>query len=232
MQGYANVANSPILWAVTVVAISLVLFQAYYILRRSLKAGQEMGITKETMKSAFRTGLISSFGPSMVIVLGMVSLLIVVGAPTALMRLSYLGSVSYELLAAQLAAEASGVALTDTVLPAQVFSITLWCMALGCVLCLAFVGFATDKMGKFTKKLTGKSAARFSAAAMGAMLGAYGYLNAGYVVKFSKSTVAMLAGAAVMFLMTLLYKKKKKGWMNEWSLTVAMVIGVIAAALA
>ena len=231
MAGYADIANSPVLWVLTLLAIGLVLFQTYYIWRRSMRAGEMLGIHKDTLHSAFRTGLISSFGPSVVIVLGMVPLILIVGAPTALMRLTFLGSVSYELLSAELAAEASGVSLRDPALPAEVFSITLWCMAAGCVMCLAFVGVVTDKMEKFTKKLSGKSAAKFSAVAMGAMLGAYGYLNAAYAVSMDRSTAAMLGGAIVMFILTRMYKKTKKRWINEWSLTIAMVFGVVIAAL-
>lgn len=231
MEGYNYVANSPILWIITAIALGLVVLQAYLILRKSIQAGKEMGISNDKMKSAFKTGFISSFGPTIVIVIGMVSLLIVVGGPMALMRLGVIGGVSYELLAAQFSAEAYGVSLTDAIIPPEVFSTTLWVMSIGCMGWIVFTALSTDKMGKFTSKLSGKSATAFSAISTGAMLGAYGYLNAGYAVSMDNNTVALVVGALVMLGIILAFKKTKKKWLNEWSLTIAMAAGMIAAAV-
>lgn len=231
MGGYAHIANSPLLWGITALAIFWVLFQAFLILKRSLTAAKHMGISDDKLKSAFKTGLISSVGPTIVIVIGMVSLLVVVGAPTGLMRLAYIGNVAYELLAAQFAAEAYGHSLSDANLPPEVFCVALWCMALGCIGWIIFTAFATDKMGKITSKFTGKSAKIFGAISTGAMLGAYAYLNAGYAVSMDASTVAMVVGAVIMLIVLQAYKKTKKKWLNEWSLTLAMVGGMIVAAV-
>lgn len=231
MEGYAEIANSPILWGITALAIGLVLIQSYLIMKKSIKAGQEMGISNDKMKSAFKTGLITSVGPTGVIVIGMVSLLVVVGGPTALMRLAYIGNVAYELLAVQFAAEATGASLTDAVLSPEVFAIALWCMSIGCIGWIVFTAIATDKMGKITDKFSGSSAKTFSAVSIGAMLGAYAYLNAGYATSMDANTVAMIVGGIVMFIVLMAYKKTKKKWINEWSLTIAMVVGMIIAAV-
>lgn len=231
MEGYAKIANSPILWVITACAIGLVLLQAFLIIKRSVQAAKHLDITNSQMKSAFKTGVISSFGPSVVIVIGMVSLLVVAGGPTALMRLSYIGNVSYELLAAQFAAEAYGLSITDPVLPPEVFCVALWCMSLGCIGWIVFTALFTDKMGKVTSKFTGKSSKVFAAVSTGAMLGAYAYLNAGYAVSLDTNTVAMISGAVIMLIVMKLYKKSHKKWLNEWSLTLAMVGGMIIAAV-
>ena len=230
MEGYAHIANSPILWAITAIAIGLVLLQAFLILKKTITAAKHVGISNDKMKTAFKTGFISSFGPTIVIVIGMVSLLVVVGGPTALMRLSYIGNVAYELLAAQFAAESYGMSLTNPVLPPEVFCIALWCMALGCIGWIVFTALATDKMGKVTQKFSGKSAKVFGAVSTGAMLGAYAYLNAGYAVSMDGNTVAMVVGALVMLVVLKAYKKTHMKWLNEWSLTLAMVGGMIVGA--
>ena len=231
MKGYEEIANSPILWGIAFLAISLVLIQCFLIISRSVKTGKKMGISQERMKTAFKTGIISAIGPSVVIVIGMVSLLVIVGGPTALMRLSYIGNVAYELLAAQFAAESYGLGLMDKVLPPEVFCVTLWCMGIGCIGWILFTAFATDKMGRFTQKLSGKSSKVFGAVSMGAMLGAYGYLDAGYIIGMDISTVATIVGAVIMFCIMKLYKRTKKTWLNEWSLTFSMVGGVIVSYL-
>lgn len=231
MEGYANIANSPLLWGITAVAVALVLFQTIRFLKKSFTAGKEMGISKEDMKTAFVTGSISAVGPSVVIVIGMVSLLIVVGGPTALMRLAYIGNVAYELLAAQFAADAYGVALTDAVIPPEVFSTALWGMAIGCVGWIIVTALLTHRMDKFTNKLAGGNASMITVVSTAAMLGAYGYLNAGYAISMDGNTIALITGFLIMLVITIAYKKTKKKWLNEWGLTFAMVGGVIAAAI-
>lgn len=231
MEGYAKIANSPVLWLITAIAVGLVLFQTINFLRKSFKAGREIGIPEEDLHTAFKTGCISAVGPSVVVVIGMVSLLIVVGGPTALMRLAYIGNVAYELLAAQFAADAYGVALTDAVIPPEVFSTALWGMAIGCVGWIVVTALLTHRMDKFTNKLAGGSAAMVTVISSAAMLGAYGYLNAGYAISLDGNTVALLTGFVIMLIVTYAYKKTKKKWLNEWGLTFAMVGGVIVAAL-
>ncbi len=225
------IANGPILWAITALAVGLVLFQTIVFLKKSFVAGKNMGISDEKLKTAFKTGVISAVGPSVVIVIGMVSLLIVVGGPTALMRLAYIGNVAYELLAAQFAADAYGVALTDPNLPVEVFSTALWAMAVGCIGWIVVTALITDKMDGFKDKLAGGSAKMLPVITSAAMLGAYGYLNAGYATSMDGNTVALVAGFLLMLGITIVYRKTKIKFLNEWGLTIAMIGGVILAAL-
>lgn len=231
MDNYFDIANSPVLWIVTIFAVGLVLVQTTSFLKKSIDAGTKMGISKEKMKTAFITGSISAFGPSVVIVIGMVSLLIVVGGPTALMRLAYIGNVAYELLAAEFAADAYGVALTNPSIPTEVFSTALWAMAVGCVGWIVFTALVTHKMDHFKNKFAGGTASMIPVISSAAMLGAYGYLNAGYAISLDRNTIALTSGFIIMLIITLIHKKSKRKWLNEWGLTIAMVGGVIFATI-
>lgn len=233
MKGYADIANSGILWAITAIALAILFFQVFSFLKQSVKAGRALGITDETMKTAFKTGLVAAIGPSILVAIGMVSLLVVVGGPTALMRESYIGAISYELLAVQFAAKAYGLSAGDPNLPAEVFSVTLWCMALGCCGWIIVTAVFTDKMEKLKAKIEkgGSRAGLVPAVSIGAMLGAYGYLIAGYAISLDRNTVALLVGFSVMLTITVIYKKKKIKWLNEWGLTLAMVSGLIIAGI-
>lgn len=231
MEGYADIANSPLLWAITALAVGLVLFQTVRFLLLSQKAGKAMGISEKRMHIAFKTGAIAAIGPSMVLVIGMVALLVAMGGPTALMRLAYIGNVAYELLAVQFAAEAYDVSLTDPIISPKVFVTALWGMAVGCIGWIVVTALITDKMDGFKRKLAGGTKGIIPAISSAAMLGAYGYLNAGYAVTLNGNTVALIAGFLIMVGTTILYKKTKKQWLNEWGLSVAMIGGVIAAVI-
>lgn len=228
---YMSIANGPVLWIVTVIAVGIVLFQTLIFLKKSFTAGREMGLSDKTLKTAFTTAAISSIGPSVVIVIGMLSLLIVVGGPTAMMRLSYVGNVAYELLAVEFAADAYGVSATSANVPPEVFCVALWGMAIGCVGWPLVSGLFTDKMDRLTAKIAGSTEGMVPVISTAAMLGAYGYLDSSYVVSLDKNTVALLVGAIIMVAVTLLYRKYKKRWLNEWGLTFAMIGGVAIAVI-
>lgn len=230
-MSYKEIANSGILWLVTFVAIGIVILQSVVFLRKSVKAGSEMGIPKEKMKTAFKSGMLASVGPSVVIVVGMVSLLITVGGPTALMRLSYIGNVVYELLSVGFAADAYGVERTAAAITPEVFATALWCMAIGCVGWVLFTVLFTDKLEVIRHKMAGGKKSLIPVVSSAAMLGAYGYFNAGYIMDKNGNTVALIAGFGVMTLLTHLYRKYKINFLNEWGLSIAMFAGMLLAVL-
>lgn len=104
-------------------------------------------------------------------------------------------------------------------------------MAIGCVGWPLVAALFTDKMDKLTAKIAGSTEGMVPVISSAAMLGAYGYLNSSYVVSLDKNTVALVIGAVIMVAVTLLHRKYKKRWMNEWGLTFAMVGGVLIATL-
>ncbi len=226
-QELSSLANSSLLWIVTLISIVIVLFQAYVFLVKSLKAGKEVGLSDKQLKIAAKTGTISAIGPSLVIVSGMLSLLVVVGAPTALMRLSYVGNVGYELLAAAFAADAYGVKLLPANMTPEIFTTALYCMALGCIGYVLIPVIFIKQLDKIRLKLAGGNAQMVTVVSSAAMLGAFAYFNAGYVVAPSRNTISMLVGFFLMSAITIIYKKTKINWLLQWGMSIAMFSGMI-----
>lgn len=226
-QELLKIVNSPLLWIITVIALGIILFQAFVFLQKSLKAGKELGISEKQLKTAIKTGTISAIGPSLVIVSGMLSLLVVVGAPTALMRLSYVGNVGYELLAAAFAADAYGVELLPANMTPEIFTTALYCMALGCIGYVLIPVIFIKQLDKIRNKLAGGNAQMVTVVSSAAMLGAFAYFNAGYIVAPSRSTISMLVGFFLMAGITVIYKKLKINWLLQWGMSIAMFSGMI-----
>ena len=95
-----EIANGLPLWIACGMAIALIIVQATIFLRNSYSAGKEIGLTESQMKGAMKSSAITSIGPSIVILSGMLSLLVSVGGPMAWMRLGLIGSVMFESMAA------------------------------------------------------------------------------------------------------------------------------------
>ena len=101
------------MWLGAAIAVGIVVFQSVLFLRKSVKAADEMGITKEQVNIAIKSSAISSIGPSIVILVTMISLIVSMGAPVSWMRLSFIGSVNYEAMAAGFGAQAMGTTLEN-----------------------------------------------------------------------------------------------------------------------
>lgn len=127
-------------------------FNRFYFFRKSRKAAKESGITDKQVKMAIKGSAISSIGPSIVILVTMISLLITMGAPVAWMRLSFIGSVNYEAMAAGFGAQAVGKSLET--LDALAFSCGVWTMICGSLGWLIFTLLFTDKMDKVNHLLS------------------------------------------------------------------------------
>ena len=85
---YLELANSPLMWVSAAIAVGIVVFQSVLFFRKSLKAAKEIGIEQEKINMAIKSSAISSIGPSIVILVTMISLIVSMGAPVSWMRLS------------------------------------------------------------------------------------------------------------------------------------------------
>lgn len=76
---YLKLANHPLLWIASTVAVSIVVVQSLIFAIKSCKVGKTMGITDKQIKSAVKSSAISAIVPSMTIFAGMVSLIVTMG---------------------------------------------------------------------------------------------------------------------------------------------------------
>ena len=209
-----QLVNSPMLWMITLMSIALVLGMAAYFLVKSIKVAKSIGVTKEQISITVKTAGISAVAPSVVIAVGMISLLVMVGAPTALLRLSVVGNVGYELQSVGIAADAFGTTASAATSTPGIFQTTVFLMAFGCIGYLVIPALLCTKMDKATIISTA------------AILGCYAYVDAPYILKMDASTVALAGGFAVMLLLQAIQKRTRKKWLLEWGLLISMAAGM------
>ena len=119
---YLSIANSGWMWFAVAIPMAVLAAQVFLLLRRSLKDGKRMGVKEEQIKSAVIASASASVGPSVSILAGMVSLMVMMGAPIAWMRLSYIGAVMFEMTSADVGAQAVGVAFEQSSMTAEAFA--------------------------------------------------------------------------------------------------------------
>jgi hypothetical protein len=105
-----EILNSPLLYALVGGGILIVLCIAIFFYLRARKRALELGIHLHDFRAAMRGCIIFSIVPSIAVVIGLFSLAPLLGVPWPWFRLSVVGSVQYELMAADLAATSVGYA--------------------------------------------------------------------------------------------------------------------------
>lgn len=224
---YRAVANHPFVWIACGVPVAIVLAQALLFLRKAWQVAPGLGIGQDQIKRAIRASIISSIGPSLAIVAGMVTLLVSLGGAVSWGRMGMIGSVGYDLMAAGFGAAAVGTPLGSPDFNSLAFSNAVLTMSVGTLGYLAITGLFTTKLERGRDFLAGGCKALVPIISTAAMLGAFAYLNMEQVFSGdSKKIASLVTGFVVMILFSIYEKRTKARWSKEWSLTIAMFAGM------
>ena len=107
----ATLANSPLLYALIAIGLLAIVLFALFSYSKAKKRCLELGLSQETVSNVVKATITSSLVPSLAILLGFLTLSVSLGAAWPWWRLSVIGSLSYEIMAAQYTADGIGVAL-------------------------------------------------------------------------------------------------------------------------
>lgn len=224
---YMDIANSRWLWISTLPVVSMVLLQAAVFLRRAWTDGREMGLSDEQLKSGFKTGMISAIGPAIAVLAGMLALIATVGGPVAWMRLSVIGSLAFELPAAELGVSQLGYSLGDGDITETAYATAVWTMTLGGTGWLLVSAFGTPHMEKARQKLGNGKDKLVPIIGSAAMLGAFAYFLTGEIAAGTPETGSVAVGGLVMLVLLQIADKRDTQWLREWALGTAMMVGLL-----
>ena len=226
-----QIANSLPMWLACGSAVALVIVQALIFIKKAIDAAPKVGVTKEQVNQAIKSSALTSIGPSIVVLSGMLSLLVSVGGPMGWMRLSVIGSVMFESIAAGIGTGSVGVQLGVDELTPLALTMAVWTMFIGSVGWVIFSTFAADKMDKIQAKLAGSNPAGLTIISSGAIIGVFAAMVSQKLVLMNKNTVATALGAVLMFVMMQLTKNEKYAKLREWNLTIAILVAMAVTAL-
>ena len=105
--------NHPILFVLVGIIIAAVLGQSVYFLLKSVRQAKKIGMNMEKIKKTIITAAIFTIAPAVAIVITVISLSQSLGIALPWLRLSVVGSLSYEAIAAANAASGMGTTLAQ-----------------------------------------------------------------------------------------------------------------------
>lgn len=129
---YSHVANSPVMAIFCGLAIVVVLVQAVVFFRVAWKRALELGLTRQELMKVVKSSAVFSIVPSLPIIISYMILLPALGKFFPWLRLSVIGSATYETLAANMAVTSfSFDSLGSADFSPDVFGSLLWVVTLG-----------------------------------------------------------------------------------------------------
>lgn len=138
--------NHPFLFVMVGILIAIVLAQSVYFLFKALKRAKTLGMDIKKIKKTITTAAIFTIAPAVAILVGVVALSKSLGVAIPWLRLSIIGSLSYEIVASKNAMNALGISSGTQVTEASDFVTILWVMTLSIAAGLILVPLVTKKI--------------------------------------------------------------------------------------
>lgn len=235
--------NSVIIFVIVAIIVLAVLGQSVYFLVRALKRAKEKEMDKSVLRKTITSSIIFTIAPAVSILIGVISLSKSLGIPLPWLRLSIIGSLSYESVAADSALKAfndpsitTGTTITDP----QVYITVAWVMTMGILLGLILVPILTKKIQGGMKLIEKKDkhwGEIFTTAMFMGMISAFlGFVFCDVGLLWTDGSTSglipvcvMLTSALVMAVIGLMSVKFKIRWLADYALPVSMIVGMALA---
>ena len=119
--------NHPLLFVLAGLLVAVVLAQSVYFLVKAMRRSKALGMDQSKIRKTIRTAAIFTIAPAVAIVISVIALSKSLGLPLPWLRLSVVGSMSYEAIAAENAVSAMGLSLgkIDALTAQQYINISL-----------------------------------------------------------------------------------------------------------
>ena len=230
--------NHPILFVIVGAIIAIVLAQSAFFLARAIKRAKELGLGEHIKKTVI-SAAIFTVAPAVAVLIGVVALSKSLGIPLPWLRLSVIGSITYETVAAGNALEAANMSAGTTVTDPSIYITIAWVMTIGIAAGLILVPFVTKKLQSGLAKVGMKDkkwGEIFNNAMFLGMISAFlGYVfcDVGLVAKGDTSGLipvcVMATSAVVMAICGTIATKCKIRWLTDYALPMSLIIGMASA---
>lgn len=232
--------NSPVLFLIAGLIIAVVLAQSVWFLVKAWRRGIEIGMERDKLRRIASTAAVFTVAPAVAIVISVITLAKDLGLPLPWLRLSVVGSLSYETIAATNAESAMGLTFGQvSALTATQYVTIASVMTLSIMVGIWLVPLIGKKLqnGMISLKNRDKKWGNiFSASMFIGMISAFvGYVFCDFGTVFSGNTaglvppLVMAVSALVMCLAGLAVKKLRWRWISDYALPISLIAGMAGA---
>jgi hypothetical protein len=237
--------NHPLLFIMAGIIIAVVLAQSVFFLVKAMRRSKAMGMDQKKIRKTILSAAVFTIAPAIAIVISVITLSKKLGLALPWLRLSVVGSMSYETVAANNALSVMGQSLgSELPLTAQQFVNVLLVMTISIMMGIWLVPVIGKKLQKGMSNMGNRDAKwadTFSNALFIGMIAAFlGYVfcdvsrlwipSEEYSATSGLIPVCVMAvSALIMVACGLLMRKPKLKWLSEYALPISLVLGMASA---
>ena len=235
---------SPVMYGIACAMIAFIVAQSLFFIVKSWKHGKKIGIKKETLVSTVTSSILFSLAPAISILATVIVLANALGIVLPWIRLTVVGNLAYETVAAETALGNLGGSLSKEITDPSQFSTVAWAMTLGSIFPLTFLPLVCKKL---QKKIGGAVSKNEKTAQLGDILSAAAFIGiisafiARAIAGTSKTDPSTNAGVmsvcvlvvsiVAMLVLTAVSRKFKWTAFEPFTTPVSMFIGMGSAIL-
>lgn len=147
--------NSGVLYALAALVVLFVMGQSLFFMAKAWKRGRELGIESAKLRQTVLSSALFSLAPAVSILATVLALAPALGCVLPWIRLSVIGNLAYETVAAESALEALGTSLANTNLTKTEFSTVAWAMTAGSCFPLLLLPFLCKRVHRAMRRVLG-----------------------------------------------------------------------------
>ena len=228
--------NSPSLFFLVAIIILFVIAQSFFFTIKAWRRGKELGIDVKTMQKTVMSSILFTMAPAISILIGVISLSKFLGFALPWLRLSVIGSITYEFAAATTAATALGININETIADPMGFATIAWVMTLGIIPSLILVPVFGKRIQSGVLKIKAKDS-KWGSIFMDALF--LGMISAFLGMVFATvnqgligwiPVFVMISSSLIMIICGIFIKKLKIKWLEDFALPLSM-LGAMACAI-
>ena len=222
--------SSVLLFAMVGFVLLVVLFMTILFAIKSWNQARRLGYTKDNLFRVAKSTIAASIVPSLAIVIGLFTLAATLGNAWPWLRLSVMGALTYEIMAAEMAASSMETTLAQLTSVKEFVNVIL-VMSVGVISGTIVLVIFGEKVHKGAIKL-GENKHSFGMVALELFM--IGLLATFLPVVLTQGLVALLTfvtSLLITVVLGLLMKKYNIKWLKDFILAIALLVGMASSIL-
>ncbi len=230
-MSYTKICNAPWLYIFVVIILLGCLAQTLIMMKKAWSHAKELGLNNAQIRKGLTNGIVVSIIPTLPVIIVFLSLVPLLGAPLPWLRLSVIGSATFESMASSIGVSSVGEELVVGGYTIAGWIAACWCMSIGGSTNIVW----STLMIKPISKLYG-AAEKFNIKLIltigtGCLMGIMAYATVAFGLG-SISDKGIVFGSSFILgavMVALSRKFPEKKWINDFLMAVCMIFGMVVA---
>lgn len=229
---YTEVANQGWLYVAVAIVLIAVAAQTIIFMVKAYKRARELGVEPSLCKKGITIGFGVSVMPTVAVLIVLLTLIPLLGAPFAWFRLSVIGSATFETMASQWAVQGMGEEFVVAGFSIKAWVAAAWVCTIAGVTNIIWSIVAFKPCDMAFNKMSNKVNLKWvSMLGVCSIMGIMGYLSVSETRIVEKRYIFLISFVTSFLIATLIKKCPKLKKLKDWNLSISMVIGMIVACL-